>query len=183
MARPEEEGLSKNHGNALDALDLVINVLKEHEKELDKLVNELKKLIEKLSALEGLAKRIGGLEEKLSMIEAKAKLERAKLIEEKPPLPQGPLLMLRFKSWEEFREAAQGSEIASYFVRKEDEEELIQVEALKGRMLLTYVGPIPDAKPLIKSWLSGELEVPRQNIFEGFMRGVGESRQAAQHTY
>lgn len=39
--------------NRLDAFDLLINVLKEHEKSLDNLVNRLDTLIETLSTISG----------------------------------------------------------------------------------------------------------------------------------
>ena len=39
--------------NRLDTFDLIINVLKEHEKSLDNLVNRLDTLIETLSTISG----------------------------------------------------------------------------------------------------------------------------------
>jgi hypothetical protein len=174
--RPREESLSDN-SNALNALDLIINVLKNHEKELDKLVNELKGLVQKLSLLEKLASKVESLDEKLSSIESAAKpmgpAKPAAVEAERPTPPQGPPATLRFRSWEEFKDMASGCEAISYIVREEDEEQVLEVEALKGRMLLTYIGPLPGTLSLIKSWLSGELEVPKANVFEGSIKMMG----------
>jgi hypothetical protein len=165
-----EESLSGN-SNALNALDLIINVLKNHEKELDKLVNELKGLVQKLTS------KMESLDEKLSSIESAAKpmgpVKPAAVEAERPTPPLGPPATLRFRSWEEFKHMASGCEAISYIVREEDEEQVLEVEALKGRMLLTYIGPLPGALSTIKSWLSGELEVPKSNVFEGSIKMMG----------
>jgi len=169
-------GLS-NGENALNALDLIINVLKDHEKELDKLVNELKGLVQRLSLLEGLVRKVEDLDRKLSSIELAARtVEPAKPIvveAERPPPSQGPPSVLRFKSWEEFKEMASGGEAVSYVIREEDEEQILEIEVLKGRMLLVYSGSLPEVKSLIKSWLSRELEVPKANVFEGSIKMTG----------
>jgi len=163
-----------NGENALNALDLIINVLKDHEKELDKLVNELRGLVQKLSVLEDLARRLGDIDRRLSSIEEAGRLPTAArptlAVVERPPQPLGPPATLRFRSWEEFKDMASGGEAASYVMRDEDEEQVLEVEVLKGRMLLTYSGPPPEAKALIKSWLSKELEVPKTNVFEGSIK-------------
>ncbi|RLF13577.1 MAG: hypothetical protein DRJ97_07815 [Thermoprotei archaeon] len=170
-------GLS-NGENALNALDLIINVLKDHEKELDKLVNELKGLVQKLSLLEGLVRKVEDIDRRLSIAEPVTRVvEPVKPVveAEKPPTPApyGPPSTLRFKSWEEFREMASGGEVVSYVVREEDEEQVLEVEVLKGRLLLVYSGSVPEVKSLIKSWLSRELEVPKTNVFEGSIRTSG----------
>ncbi|PCN50014.1 hypothetical protein B6U99_06770, partial [Candidatus Geothermarchaeota archaeon ex4572_27] len=84
-----------------------------------------------------------------------------------PPQQYGPPSILRFRSWEEFREMASGGEAVSYVVRREDGERVIEVSALKGRMILVYSGPLPKPRSLIKSWLAGELKVSRSSVFEG----------------
>ena len=165
-----------DNSNALNALDLIINVLKNHEKELDKLVNELKGIAQRLSLLERLVSKVESLDEKLSSIESAAKAVRpAKpaAVEAERPTPSGPPATLRFKSWEEFKDMASGGEAISYIIREEDEEQVLEVEALKGRMLLTYRGPLPGTLSLIKSWLSRELEVPKSNVFEGSIKMMG----------
>lgn len=161
--------MGKNSGNALEALDLIVGVLKEHEKELSRLIGELKGVVERLASLEEAVKRMEG---------GAAEPSPPRRPEGAGPAAEGPLVVLRFKSWEEFREAARGSEAASYLVREGEGEALIQVEALKGRMLLTYVGPLPKEGSMIKSWLSGELGAPRAGVFEGLMRGAWERGQA-----
>ena len=51
---------------ALEALDFIINILKEHEKDLDKLVGKLSKTTEKFGKTGEVTTKIEGIEERLS---------------------------------------------------------------------------------------------------------------------
>jgi hypothetical protein len=52
-------------GEGLDAVDFVINVLKEHEKELDKLIHQLDVITESLGKTGEITVKMGKLEEGL----------------------------------------------------------------------------------------------------------------------
>ena len=54
---------SKN--DALEALDFIVNVLKEHEKDLDRLINELGSMTERLGDTGVLSGKIEKVEERL----------------------------------------------------------------------------------------------------------------------
>ena len=55
--------------DALEALDFIINVLKEHEKDLDRLINELGVITEKIGDKGEYAEKIERVEERLSLIQ------------------------------------------------------------------------------------------------------------------
>ncbi|MBC7129823.1 hypothetical protein H5T51_01205 [Candidatus Bathyarchaeota archaeon] len=173
--------------DALEALDFIINVLREHEKDLDKLVNELGKIVEKLGGVGELDGRIQNIEKRLTGIQT----EVAKLISylsasprtthpASPPTlatktaPQGQkpiieisgtLIRLRCNQWEDFQGLARQAQTIS-FTYKEAENK-VQVDALKNNQIITYIGESPRHTLLLKTWLSKQLEVPEDKILEG----------------
>jgi hypothetical protein len=73
--------------DALEALDFIINVLKEHEKDLDRLINELGVITEKIGDKGESAENIERVEERLSLIQTEL-TELIKFLSipgEKPP--------------------------------------------------------------------------------------------------
>jgi len=55
--------------DALEALDFIINVLREHEKDLDKLIKELGEITDRLGNSEELSEKIERIEERLTSIQ------------------------------------------------------------------------------------------------------------------
>ena len=55
--------------DALEALDFIVNVLKEHEKDLDKLINELATVTEQLGDTGQLGGKVDKIEEKMNTLQ------------------------------------------------------------------------------------------------------------------
>lgn len=176
---------SKNE--ALEALDFIINVLKEHEKDLDRLIGELGKITERLGNSGELGSRIEGIEERLANLQD----EISNLIEfltsapapthppeehrppAMPPKPssqkalRGPPVIIRCRKWEEFKVLAANADTISFLYK--DAERAFQVDALKEGRILTFAGELPGNAELLKVWLARELGVAEESIFEGIL--------------
>jgi len=153
---------------ALEALDFIINVLKEHEKDLDRLINELGKTSEKFGEKGALSSKIESVEERLSSLQT----EISNLIgfisssqRERTFISHGAPLIVRCKQWEEFKVLASGAETVSFLFK--ETERAFQVDALKEGKVLTYSGEFPQDTKLLKIWLSRELGIGEEKIFEG----------------
>jgi hypothetical protein len=175
---------SKN--DALEALDFVVNVLKEHEKDLDRLINELGNITERLGDTGVSSGKIEKVEERLTTLQN----EIANLItylsasHEAPPVltqltqeqrsealqakqVRGPPVILRCKQWEDFQTLANQAQTLSFLYR--EDEKTFQVDALKNNQIMTYSGELPKQISLLKAWLSKQLDVPEKSILEGIL--------------
>ncbi len=180
---------------ALEALDFIVNVLKEHEKELDKLISELGTVTEQIGVQGDLAAKVETVEEKVTGLqgeisnlisclststpiqpEAPAAKQQRTIEPVQPSQPaivpqtaivQGPPVILRCKQWEDFQNLAAQAQTTSFTVK--EAEKTFQVDALKGNQIVTYNGQLPNASALIKSWLAAQLGVPEKKILEGVL--------------
>ena len=59
----------KSKDDALEAVDFIINVLKEHEKDLDRLINNLAKVTGKMGTIGELSSKVDRVEEKISILQ------------------------------------------------------------------------------------------------------------------
>ena len=179
--------LSKD--DSLEALDFIVNVLKEHEKDLDKLISELATVTEQLGEAGELSGKVEKVEEKITSLQKEvANLmnyissggprEPAPAANEHPtenqPAPTTtafsatsarPSVILKCKQWEDFHTLALQAQTLS-FACKEDEK-VFQADALKGNQIITYSGTLPKFTQILKTWLSKELNIPEKNILEG----------------
>ncbi|KPV63584.1 MAG: hypothetical protein AOA66_0716 [Candidatus Bathyarchaeota archaeon BA2] len=155
--------------DALEALDFIVNVLKEHEKDLDRLIGQLATVTESLGETGEVATKIEKVEERLSTIQS----EVASLIKylstpkEMPAYPIGPPVIVKCKKWEDFKILAVGADTVSYQFK--ETEKTFQVDALKEGRVLIYTGEFPQNASLLKIWLSKELGVTEEKIFEGVL--------------
>jgi len=170
---------------ALEALDFIVNVLKEHEKDLDKLINELATVAEQLGETGELVGKVEKVEEKINSLQkevtslitylSSAQKEAVhgavkEQVSEAAPLitvQGGPSVILRCKQWEDFLTLAFQAQTLS-FSCKEDEK-VFQADALKGNRIITYNGALPKLSSVLKTWLSKQLDVPEKNILEGIL--------------
>jgi len=168
---------------ALEALDFIVNVLKEHEKDLDRLINELGTVTASLgetgelsTKVEKVEERIGGLQNEISSLinylstsprEAPALTEAQKTEVMQASMIHGPPVILRCKQWEDFQTLAFQAQTLSFMVK--EAEKTFQADALKGNQIITYSGEIPKFAALLKMWLSKQLEIPEQKILEGVL--------------
>jgi len=154
---------------ALEALDFIISVLKEHEKDLDRLIGELGKVTDKLGTGGEMATKVERVEERLASIQS----EVASLIKELsaprelPHVARGPPVIVRCKQWEDFKALAVGAETVSFLLK--EAEKSFQADALKEGRVLTYNGEFPRDVKLLKFWLARELGVPEDKVFEGVL--------------
>ena len=178
--------------DALEAVDFIVNVLKEHEKDLDNLIGELATVTEELGKNGKLSDKVEKFEEKIETLQK----EVTKLINLISNLPEsvpkealltsdkehaiepacaapamaiqsGPSLILQCKQWEDFQTLAFHAQTLS-FSYKEDEKDF-QANALKGNQIITFSGALPKFSFILKTWLSEQLDVPEKNIFEGML--------------
>ena len=171
---------------ALEALDFIVNVLKEHEKDLDRLINELGNITEKMGDTGELSGKVEKVEERLTTLQN----EITNLItylsasqESQPVTPQlsegtksenvqvketrGPPLILRCKLWEDFQTMATQAQTLSFMYR--ETEKAFQVDAVKDNQIITYSGQLPKETSMLKAWLSRQLDVPEKKILEGIL--------------
>ncbi len=174
---------------ALEALDFIVNVLKEHEKDLDRLVSELATVADQMGDNGELGGKVEKIEEKINTLQndvssllkrfssspngtqpAAANLPAAKNPQTEPAqvgIVNGPPLLLQCKQWDDFRVMATQAQTVS-FTFKENEKTL-EVEALKNNQVITYNGENPKIQTLLKTWLSKELEISEKKIIEGVL--------------
>ena len=116
---------------ALEALDFIVSVLKEHEKDLDRLINELGTITERLGDTGELSGKIEKVEERLTTLQN----EIANLItylsvpheasttitqqtqEQKAETAHGPPVILRCKQWEDFQTLAYQAQTLSFLYK------------------------------------------------------------------
>ena len=172
---------------ALEALDFIVNVLKEHEKDLDRLINELGTVTDALgetgeltSKVEKVEERINGLQNEITglvnylssspreaPVPAPEQKAEQKTAVAPAPVMHGPPVILRCKQWEDFQTLASQAQTLSFMYK--DAEKTFQADALKGNQIITYSGELPKLTALLKMWLSKQLEVPEQKILEGVL--------------
>jgi len=168
---------------ALEALDFIVNVLKEHEKDLDRLISELGTVATALgdtgelsSKVEKVEERISGLQNEISSLinylstsprEVPVLTEEQKAEVVQASMMHGPPVILRCKQWEDFQALAFQAHTLSFMCK--EAEKTFQADALKSNQIITYSGELPKFAALLKMWLSKQLEIPEKKILEGVL--------------
>ena len=168
---------------ALEAIDFIVNVLKEHEKDLDRLISELGTVTQSLGEtgelsckVDKIEERIGGLQNEITNLvnylltspretplltpEQKTKVLQASVT-------HSPPVILRCKQWVDFQTLSFQAQTVSFMYK--DAEKTFQANALKENQIITYSGDLPKLAALLKMWLSKQLEVPEKRILEGVL--------------
>jgi len=170
--------------DALEALDFIINVLREHENDLDRLINELGKITERLGETGELSGKIENVEERLTNLQGEIsnlisylstshevpKMPTQTLQTQKAQAPveiRGPPVILRCKQWEDFQTLAHQAQTLSFLYK--ETEKTFQADALKNNQIITYSGELPKQTALLKTWLSKQLDVSEDKILEGIL--------------
>jgi len=163
--------MSKKPGKneALEALDFIISVLKEHEKDLDRLIGELGKVTGKLGSGGEMATKVERVEGRLASIQSEVASLIKELSSPRGDLPhvRGPPVIVRCKQWEDFKALAVGAETVSFLLK--ETEKSFQADALKEGRVLTFNGEFPRDVKLLKFWLARELGVAEDKVFEGVL--------------
>ena len=176
--------------DALEALDFVVNVLKEHEKDLDKLINELATVTEQLGDTGQLNTKVDKIEEKMNALQKEVTNLIAYLSSGGPKEPvaqagvkenvaviaqtqptslslSGPLVSVKCRQWDDFLGLAMQAQTVSFNFKEDDK--TLQADALKGNRIITYNGSLPKPNEVMKIWLSKQLGVQESNVFEGVL--------------
>jgi hypothetical protein len=185
------EKLAKNpqsKDDALEALDFIVNVLKEHEKDLDRLINELATVTEQIGDTGELSGKVEKVEGKIDTLQkevtnligilssAPKEALAGAVAKEQPSvvasatadvLQSGPSVVLRCRQWEDFQTLAVKAQTLSFSYK--EEEKVFQADALKGNQIITYSGALPKFSSILKAWLSKQLDVPERSILEGVL--------------
>ena len=187
------EEMAGNPGSkdkSLEALDFIINVLKEHEQNLDKSISEFAAVTENVGNTDALNGRLEKVEEKIGTLQKeitnligilsnspKAALSAAI---KKPELQTeatyassmavvqgGSSVTLHCKQWRDFQSLALNAQTVSFSFK--EAEKVFQAEALKGNQLILFSGALPNFEIILKTWLSRQLGVAEGNVLEGFI--------------
>ena len=169
---------------ALEALDFIVNVLKEHERDLDKLISELATVTEQIGETGELASKVDKVEEKISNLQKEIAGLTGVVSNSPNQLPAAtsqpaqtqrsaatqivsvsPSVMLRCQNWEDFQKLAAETQTVS-FNYKEDTK-ILEAYAIRGNQLVQFTGVLPKFSVVLKSFLSKELGVSEQCILEG----------------
>ncbi len=187
------EEMAGNPGSkdkSLEALDFIINVLKEHEQNLDKSINDFASVTEHLGNTDMLNSRIEKVEEKIGNLQK----EIANLIgilsnspknalltgvktQELPTemstsasvatIQTGVYVTLHCKQWRDFQSLALNPQTVSFSFK--EAEKIFQIEAIKGNQLILFSGILPNFAFILKTWLSKQLDIAEGNVLEGFI--------------
>lgn len=159
-----------NKNEALEALDFIINVLKEHEKDLDRLINQLGIITESLGETGEITGKIEKIEDRISTLQGEiANLIKSLAVprESAPSYKSGKSVNVKCRQWEDFKNMAVGAETVSYLFKAS--ENTFQADALKDGKVVSYTGEFPQNSKLLKLWLSKELCIAEEVIFEGVL--------------
>jgi seryl-tRNA synthetase len=172
--------------DALEALDFIVNVLKEHEKDLDKLIGELATVTEQIGDTGELSGKVAKVEQKIDTLQK----EVSNLIGTISSVPKGALpavvieqpnepvssvaavvsgahsVVLHCVQWEDFQRLALRAQTLSFSYK---EEKIFEVNALKGNQIITYSGSLPKLSSVLKLFLSKQLDVTERSILEGVL--------------
>jgi hypothetical protein len=185
--------MAENPGSkdkALEALDFIFNVLKEHEQILDKSIHDLATVTEQIEDTDALNGKMEKVEEKIANLQKQVTnligcLSNAR--KEAPPdsvkkeapktqttsaalqdvVQGGPFMILRCKQWGDFQVLATQAQTLSF--NYADDDKVFQAEALKENQIITYTGALPNFSNILKTWLSQQLETTERSIIEGFL--------------
>ncbi len=154
---------------ALEALDFIINVLKEHEKDLDRLIGQLGIITASIGDTGEIQGKIEKIEDRLSSLHGEITnlIKHIGTAKVSPAYAHGPPVIVKCRQWEDFKKLATGAETVSYHFK--ETEKSFQADALKKGRFLSYKGDFPQDTYLLKLWLSKELEVAKENVFEGVL--------------
>ncbi|TRO49174.1 hypothetical protein E2P63_09190, partial [Candidatus Bathyarchaeota archaeon] len=97
-----------NRNEALEALDFIINVLKEHEKDLDRLIGQLGNITESLGETGEISEKINNIENRISNLQSELtmmikNMEIPKIVSTPWNASANPAVNVKCKKWEDFK--------------------------------------------------------------------------------
>lgn len=160
--------------NALKALDFLITVLREHEQNLDKLIDNLATVSQHIGDAENrLNNKVDKAEEKISNLQKELTNLTGSLTnppkqaltapEEQESHVQAttapstaatqvePSVILYCTQWTDFQALAMHAQ--KLFFNYKEAEKVFHTDALKENQIITYTGALPDFSAILKIWL------------------------------
>ncbi len=180
--------MSENPGSkdrSLEALDFLMNVLKEHEQTLDESIHELATVAEQMGNTDALRTKVESAEQKIDNLQkeittligilsndpkeassAATVIHQAPQIQATPVTSQNvPFVILHCKQWEEFQNLSMQAQTLTFNYK--EEEKVFQADAIKGNQLIKYTSTLPNLSAILRTWLSIQLKTNERNIIEG----------------
>ena len=77
----------------------------------------------------------------------------------------GPSVILRCSQWTDFQVLAMHAQ--TLFFTYKEAGKFFQANAISGNQLIIYAGALPNFSPILKTWLSFQLDITEPNILEG----------------
>jgi hypothetical protein len=170
---------------ALEAMDFIVNVLKEHEKDLDRLVTELGTVADQLGESGEIDAKVKKIEDKITGLQAdvatlvksmqsasptktlpaEETAKQPKTAEPTSTVPSGAPLVLHCSQWEDFQNLAVGAQTLAFAVK--EPEKILHITVLKGNQTISFAGEIPKLSLLLKVFLSKQTGVSEKQVLEG----------------
>ena len=154
---------------ALETLDFIINVLKEHEKDLDRLISQLGIITESLGETGEITGKIEKLEDRFTSLQDEISNMIRQVGAGASKVSSSNLhrttVTVKCRQWQDFKNLAAGAETVTFLFN--EAENSFQASVLKNGRILSYTGEFPQNYLLLKLWLSKELDVAEEAIFEG----------------
>jgi hypothetical protein len=171
-----ENGENANH----ELIGFIVKALREHEQEIDLLINRLDDAKNKQTNLnQRLYGKATHIEEKLHQL--KENLDKIKALTNPPSASDtqcfapaasistpenhnhqnsGARVVVRCVRWEDFQSLSAQADWVTFML--DGGEKAFQVEALKAGQLMTYRGNTPVEVGLLKAWLIRQLEIANE---------------------
>ena len=150
----------------IDVLDLIISILKDHEKNLSDFVDKMDAFIKRISVFE-------------------KDTEKGVVSQREGFTPGGNrcIVSVKCKRWSDFRDVSMGAPLVAFELRDSG----LYITSVSDRFIFKYLEKIPDTKGVtfvhlgkpgcrkvlslnpisVRRWLSDELKVPENRIIEG----------------
>lgn len=173
-----------SNDRTFDALNSLVNVLIEHERNLDNLILGLSTIMGNVSKNGKLQVKIDKFLEKISALEKEVAILSSHLSssinEKSDPVSstrmswltmvesvsqKPPRTFLRCIQWSDFKTLAFQAQTISFIYK--EEVETLQALAIKDSQVIEYVGVIPKLSSTLKAWLAKQINISEKFVFEG----------------
>jgi len=179
LAKRLEESLVRGRGcesmvdeDTKETLDLILNNLREFERDFQRLIGEFQKIGDNSNLSEDMAEKFKDAKKRLLSVQKDISNVVESLPASAPTISpttsvMGPPIIIRCKNWIDFKLQASKADNISFLYR--EEEKAFQVDAVKGSRVYTYSGQLPNGEGLLRTWLSSELGTKESQVSEGVL--------------
>lgn len=162
---PEKRNKIENQ----EASDLIGNAIKENSENLKMLLNRVSMISDRMDNLQNEITTLCKFSPQTTQ-ENQTAVSAGEVKEAQRDLPKNleegnPFTVLRFKNWEDFQAFASQPKTVCFTYRESDK--VFEADALKNNQLAIYVGEMPKPLELLKYWISSQLKLPGERVFEG----------------